>query len=258
MTVKDLLSHSGLQALDAEIMLAFVLRRPRSWLLAHPDESVSAAAARRFTALAKRRLEDVPVAYLVGYKEFYGRKFAVSEDVLCPRPDTETLVERVLAVLAPGDAVYDVGTGSGCVGITVALERPDVSLTLTDVSEAALKAARRNARRLGAKVRFILADGLPEAVSDAKPDRLVILSNPPYLGATDTLPPFEPREALEGGPDGLDVIRRIVEQLRQRKISPRHLLLEHGESQGAAVRKLVGSRAETYPDLAGKDRITGY
>lgn len=256
--IRDVLRDTSLGALDREVLLASVLGRSRSWLLAHPEAPVSRAAYRRFATLAARRVAGEPVAYLTGYKEFYGREFAVCEDVLCPRPDTEALVERGLAVVEPGDTVFDIGTGSGCVGITVALERPDVSVVLTDVSAPALDVARRNARRLGAAVRTVRAAGLPAAVAGAEPERLVIVGNLPYLGASAGPPPFEPSVALDGGPDGLRVIRALVGQLRERPVAPRHLLLEHGESQGAAVRKLIGPRARTVTDLAGNDRVTGY
>ncbi|MEX2043679.1 MAG: peptide chain release factor N(5)-glutamine methyltransferase [Patescibacteria group bacterium] len=257
-TVRDVLRNTDLRALDGEVLLASVLKRPRSWLLAHPDAPVPRAVCQRFAVLAARRGTGEPVAYLTGRKEFYGREFAVCEDVLCPRPDTEALVERILKAVRPGDVVFDIGTGSGCVGVTVVLERPDVSAILTDVSEAALKVAERNARRLGAKVRTVPADGLPGEASAVDPKRLVIAGNLPYLDASNPSPPFEPSVALDGGPDGLQVIRALVMQLRERALAPRHLLLEHGESQGAAVRDLLGPRARTSPDLAGNDRVTGY
>jgi release factor glutamine methyltransferase len=258
MTVKDALKQSGLENLDAEVLLASALGKSRTWLLARSDEPIPATAAKRFAGLANRRKQGEPVAYLTGTKEFYGRTFAITPDVLCPRPDTEVLVDRALGVLRPGDTVFDVGTGSGCIGITIALERPEVSAVLSDISKPALRVAERNARGLGAAVQTVRVPGVPDEARTIKSEQLVIVSNLPYLDSSDEPHPFEPPRALDGGPDGLMVIRILVNQLRHRGLAPRHLLLEHGESQGAAVRDLIGPRATTCADLAGRERVTGY
>ncbi|HEY8109069.1 MAG TPA: peptide chain release factor N(5)-glutamine methyltransferase [Patescibacteria group bacterium] len=258
MTVKETLDESGLDALDAEVLLAWALDRPRTWLLAHAAAPVPRAVRERFATLSERRRAGEPVAYLTGSKEFYGRDFEVSQDVLCPRPETEGLVEQALLVLRPGDTVIDIGTGSGCIGITVALERPDVSVVLSDIFLKALTVARRNAKRLGADVGLAQADGLPAVAARIAQERLVILSNPPYLETADVPPPFEPALSFEGGRDGLDIIRKLVGQLQERGLSPRHFLLEHRKSHGPAVRKLLGLRAKTMTDLAGLDRVTGF
>ena len=202
--------------LDAECLLAHALGTGRMQLYLDFEKPVSESERARFRELVKRRASDrVPVAQLSGRKEFWSLSFEVGCDVLTPRPDTETLVQAGLDRLAPGDSrVLDVGTGSGAVALAIASERPAARVTATDVSEAALAVARRNAESLGLADRVAFARGsLYAPVGDARFD--LVVSNPPYVAETlrNGLPPelaHEPPEALFAGPDGLGVLRELV------------------------------------------------
>ena len=259
-TVGDLLSGSGLPRAEARRLLATVLGATIEALAAHPQRRVEAEAAARFAALSARRAAGEPMAYLLGEKEFYGRAFAVSPAVLVPRPETELLVDLALARLRglPAPRVLDLGTGSGCIAVTLALECPAARVTAVERSAAALPVARDNARRLGAWVEFLLGDWLAPVTGRFD----VIVANPPYVAGGDPhlrALASEPAAALVAGPDGLDDLRRIV------AAAPRHLnpggwlAVEHGHDQGAAVRDLfvaAGFAAvQTHVDLAGNDRV---
>ncbi len=202
--------------LDAECLLAHALGSERLQLYVDYDKPVSEAERARFRALVRRRARDrVPVAHLLGTKEFWSLAFEVGPDVLTPRPETETLVQVGLDLLAEGESkVLDVGTGSGCVALSIASERLAVRITATDLSQAALAVAARNAEALGLAERVRFACGsVFEPLEDERFD--LIVSNPPYV--SETLRPelapelaHEPPEALFAGPDGLDVLRELV------------------------------------------------
>lgn len=256
------LGRSPSPDLDAEVLLAHVLETERTWLLAHPERLLSGPVHRRFWSLVEQRMERYPVAYLEGGKEFYGRRFVVNSNVMVPRPHSETLIEVALGRLRQGDTLVDVGTGSGCIGLTLLAERPGIGLHLVDVSGQALAVAKENARRLRVDpVQFHRADLWPDKFRP-DPKRTVVVANLPYLSE----PEFrsrqwlrhEPEISLLGGQDGLAVVRRFIERLRSVPFEPRHLLLEHSFDHGPTVRKLLGPRAETFQDLVGRDRITGY
>ncbi len=261
MTIEALLRSAppNLAPLDAELLLARVVNRERTWLLAHPDAPVAEAAVGRFERWASRCAEGAPVAYLIGEKEFFGRTFTVTPAVLCPRPDSELLVELTLARLRPGDTLVEIGTGSGCIGLSVCLERPGTPAILTDISPDALAVAKQNARRHAVPhVRFLEVDGWPKDLR-TDPARTVVVANLPYLtpDETDRLP-HEPRVALDGGSDGLDAIRRLLRGLERAACIPRHLLLEHAPRHAAPIRGLAGRPAKTYRDLAGRGRVTEF
>lgn len=228
---------------DAEILLAAALGIDRA-LLPTRNEVEPERAGEWIVRRARRE----PTAYILGRAEFYGLEFRVTPAVLIPRPSTETLVERALA-LRPR-RVLDIGTGSGA--IAVVLAKHGASIVATDISEAALGVARENAKRHGAEVEFVRADLFVDGDFD------LIVSNPPYIptGEIDTLQPevrYEPRLALDGGPDGLAVIRGILAARR------RPLLLEVGAGQSLAVSDLAlreGFRGiQWWRDLAGIDRV---
>lgn len=239
--------------LDAELLLGKVLDRPREWLLAHPEEPVERQSADAFSHLLNRRAAGEPVAYLTGEREFFGRLFTVTPAVLVPRPESELLVSEALRILRPGDVVVDVGTGSGCIGITIAAERPDTAVHLVDVSEKALAVAERNAARLGVAVTSHQADLWPTTL-DAK--GTVVVANLPYVSDAgyEANPDLvhEPAVALRGGPDGLQLIRRLLERLEANP--PRAVLLEidPGQSQDLADSNW---RASFSKDLAGRSRV---
>lgn len=259
-TVGDLLSGSGLPRAEARRLLAAALGTAIEALVARPQQPVDAAAAARFEALLARRTAGEPIAYLLGEKEFYGRSFTVSPAVLVPRPETELLVELALARLRglPAPRVLDLGTGSGCIAVTLALECPAAIVAAVERSAAALQVARDNARRLGARVEFLLGDWFAPVAGRFD----VIVANPPYVAAGDPhlrALASEPAAALIAGADGLDDLRRVV------AAAPRHLnpggwlAVEHGHDQGAAVRELFVaagfSSVRTHVDLAGIERV---
>jgi release factor glutamine methyltransferase len=250
--------------LEAELLLAHVLGRPRSWLFAHPEAPLSQAQADAFDALLARRARGEPVAHLVGHRAFWRLDLAVTADTLVPRPETELLVELALERIPPDEAVdvLDLGTGTGAVALAIAQERPRARVAAVDASEAALRVARANAVAHGlAHVEFLHSDWFA-AVAGRR--FAVVVGNPPYLGGDD--PHLagelrnEPRCALVAGEDGLDAIRRIVVDARQAVGGGGVLLLEHGQSQGPAVRALFAAAGwhgvETHRYLEGRDRVT--
>lgn len=250
---------------EAQILLCAALNVTRAWLIAHAQQLLTDVQVSDFHKLLHRRLLGEPVAYILGRREFYGLDFAVAPGVLIPRPDTETLVEAVLARI-PESAplrILDLGTGSGAIAISIAVNRPRTQAIAADRSEAALKIARENASRLGAThLRFVTSDwfsALDGEIFD------IIASNPPYiadadphLGQGDLR--FEPRNALAAGGDGLDDIRRIVRQAPAHLAPGGWLLLEHGYDQAQPVADLLKQAGFTEighaADLAGISRVT--
>ena len=283
-------SGSESARLDAELLLAHALGIDRSGLLAHPELPVGPEAAGRFADGLRRREAGEPVAYVRGLKEFHGLAFAVDARALIPRPETELLVDLALAEVAdhlgraprpPGTpplAIADVGTGCGAiaVAVAVALRRRgmlgEVEIVASDVSEEAAQLARENAvaHAVADRVAVVTADLLPPAGRPAGllvvPGRFdLICANLPYIpsAVVPTLPvaaSFEPREALDGGPDGLAVVRRLLEELPGRLARDGAALLEIGSDQGgalhaAAAELLPGWDVRVEPDLAGHPRV---
>jgi len=256
---------AGVDRLDAQLLLLHALARPatdRAWLLAHDDEAMAPQAVQAFQACCERRAAGEPLAYIVGSREFFGLELHVDARVLVPRPDTETVVEWSLEVLADTAAprVVDLGTGSGAIALAIAHRRADAQVEAVDASADALAVASENARRLSLPVRFTHGEWLAGCGGPYD----LIVSNPPYVAEGDEHLPalrHEPLQALVAGADGLDDIRAIVEQAPRRLASNGWLLLEHGWDQSTAVRGLlqaagfadVGSRR----DLAGIERCTG-
>lgn len=251
---------------EAEILLAAALARPRSHLAAHADcQVLDCEATDRFEAYVTRRALGEPVAYILGEKEFWSLPLAVAPGVLIPRPETELLVERALAHLPPGTDldVLDLATGSGAIALAIASERPACRLTATDLSQAAIEIALHNAKRLHLDRVELLAGSWFEPVAGRGFD--LIASNPPYIAQDDPrvergVRSFEPHAALYAGPTGLEALTAIVEG------APRHLrpggwlVLEHGDTQGEAVRALLTHAGfddvHTHRDLAGRERCT--
>jgi release factor glutamine methyltransferase len=256
---------AGVARLDAQRLLAHRLQRPREWLLAHDDVPVSDADADAFTADLGRRAAGVPLAYLVGEREFHGLALAVTPDVLVPRPETEGLVDWAIERLDASDAraadVVDLGTGSGAIALAVKHRRPDARVTATDASEAALAVARANAGRLGLAVEFVGGDWWQPLAGRRF---ALALSNPPYIAGGDAhlaALAHEPRRALTPEGDGLGALRRIVDAAPAHLSPGAWLLLEHGHDQAAAVRAMLAARGFESPatraDLAGLDRCSG-
>ena len=239
-----------LAAIDAEVLARHILGWTRATYLGHRQECPPAMFAAHYETVLDRRARREPVALITGHREFWGLEFEVTPEVLIPRPETELLVEEVLVLVGDATApvhIVDVGTGSGCLAVALASELPAARVTATDVSEAALAVARRNAARHAVddqitwlRTRF-LADlaGTPD----------LIVANPPYIAHAEipSLPPdvldFEPRVALVGGSDGLDTIRRLLSAAAHRLVTGGHLVIEFGAGQDEDVQRMVDSQA---------------
>lgn len=251
--------------LDAEVLLAHVLGKPRSHLHAWPDKPLSDTQRQRFEDLLARRAAGEPVAHLTGYREFWSLSLEVSADTLIPRPETELLVEQALARLPPGQAlnIADLGTGSGAVCLALASERPAWELYAVDRSAACVAIARRNALRLGLRRPHFLIGDWCSAFADASLDAIV--SNPPYVASDDPHLQrgdvrFEPRSALVAGADGLDAIRRLGADAARTLKRGGRLWLEHAPGQSADIRDILllqgYTEIHTVADLAGLERVT--
>jgi release factor glutamine methyltransferase len=255
---------AGIGRTDARVLACAALGVERAWLAAHARDPIGETQDARFELLVSQRLLGVPVAYLVGSREFYGRDFEVGPAVLIPRPETETLVEAALARMVPGASVLDLGTGCGAIAVTLSCERPDAKTKATDVSEEALTIAKANARRYAARVEFALGSWF-EAVAGERFD--VVVSNPPYIAAGDPHLKqgdlrFEPRAALtDGSADGLGAIRVIIAGAGKHLKSGGWILIEHGYDEADACRSLLElagfADLVSLPDLAGIPRVAG-
>ncbi len=258
---------AGLEAprLEAELLAAHVLGAARLFLRVHPERELNPEESAALEALAGRRLNGEPVAYLLGTKEFYGRDFEVAPGVLVPRPETELLVDTVLEC-RPEDGlrVLDACAGSGCIGITLSLERPSWHVVLLELMPKPAAVCRGNIQALSPGAGFVRADLF--ALPFAERSFNVLVSNPPYvaLDEADEVQPrvlaHEPREALFSGADGLTAVRALCRQAAF-VLRPGGLLaLEHGWRQGAAVRRAMAEQGFckifTKKDLAGLDRVT--
>lgn len=257
--------RSVLPAGEARLLLRHLLGCDAAYLVAHGEDSLAAEQLGRYRDLVERRAAGTPVAYLTGTREFFGRPFCVTPDVLIPRPETELLVAAAVAGLSGivRPRVLDLGTGSGCIAVTLALELGAADVSASDVCLHALRVARGNAARLGAAVRFIRGDWLA-AFGAMRFD--MIVANPPYVPSTDPHLGegdlrFEPNRALDGGGEGLDALRAIIGSAATRLHPGGSLLLEHGYDQSGQVLEML--RRAGYKDihqqrdLAGIVRISG-
>ena len=270
-------ARAKLPASEARLLLGHVLGRSTAWLITHDDQVLDEDELLAFASLAARRTGGEPVAYLVGHREFFGRDFAVSPAVLIPRPETELLVDialRKLGACRPAKRnprqtesetarILDLGTGSGCIAITLALEFPQAQVTAVDASEAALHTASKNAEQLGAQLRFVRSDWF--AALDGERFDLIV-ANPPYVAAGDPHLAagdlrHEPSAALSSGTDGLEDIRRIIAAASAHLAPGGKLWLEHGYDQAEAVGGLLAAAGlvdiEQHRDLAGIVRVSG-
>ncbi len=248
--------------LEAEVLLAHSTGLSRTALLAHPERRIAPVDLSTYQGLLDRRAAGYPLPYLTGHAEFYGLDFLVTPDVLIPRPETETLVD--LALAHRPRTVVDVGTGSGCIAVSLAVHLPGARLYATDLSAAALRVAAANARRHGVarRVHFVQCD---LATALAGPVDLVV-ANPPYVAAAEwadlprSVREHEPRIALDGGPDGLSVIRRLLNSAPRLLRPGGVLLIEIGAAQGEAALDLArtlwpSASSAIHTDLAGRDRV---
>ncbi|NPV68660.1 MAG: peptide chain release factor N(5)-glutamine methyltransferase [Anaerolineae bacterium] len=258
---------SGSPQLDAGVLLAAMLGVERTALLAHPERLLTPDQAAHYAELVARAAEGTPIPYLTGWRAFYHHDFIVTPDVLIPRPETEHLVDAALAWAQTWPqqrlTIVDVGTGSGAIALSLAAALPGATVYALDCSAVALEVARRNAIQIGvSNVRFGQGDLLTALPDGVKPD--LIVANLPYIPSADlealAVARHEPRLALDGGLDGLDVIRRLAAEAADRVPPTFALLLEIGAGQGRAVsalcrRAFPGARVRVLPDYAGHDRI---
>ncbi len=248
-------------ALDAQLLLAHALGLERWRLTANPQLAVRATQRARYSELLERRRAGEPLAYLTGRREFWSLDLTVSPDVLVPRPETELVVERALALRsAPAARVADLGTGSGAIALALASERPRWQVVATDASLAALAVARSNAQALGLVLEFRHGDWYAPLAGEGFD---LLLSNPPYVAADDPALQalrHEPRMALSPGADALECLRLLAHGAMQHLLPGGWLVLEHGAAQGAQLRDelvLAGLRhVRSHRDLAGHERTT--
>jgi len=263
--VDALTSISDSALLDAEVLLCHVLQKERSYLRAWPDKLLEPEQQEQFWALTEKRRQGMPVAYLIGRREFWSRDFRVSPDVLIPRPDTELLVELGLNLIPP-DAPFkliDMGTGSGIIAVTLAAERPHAQVIATDLNSAALEIAKQNARHHHiTNIHFYQSDwfnNTPDIQFD------LVISNPPYIAKDDSHLQegdvrFEPQTALVAAQQGLRDIETIADGARGHLKPQGHLLIEHGYNQQHQIQTIFKGlgydKVQTYQDLSGQPRVT--
>ena len=258
----------GPPRMAAETLLMHVLKRDRAYLHAHPEYELTAAEAMRFEEAVAKRASGIPLQYITGHQEFWGLDFTVTPAVLIPRPETEHLVESALELISAAKisrpSIVDVGTGSGCIILSIAHEIVDAEFHATDISADALAVAKQNAERLHLtrKVTFHQGDLLSPFIGAANSFDFV-LSNPPYVGLSEAdkvqreVREHEPRVAVFGGEHGLDIYQRLIPQAHQVLKPGGYLLLEIGYSIEAPVRELLSEWHEvrSVPDLQGIPRV---
>lgn len=237
--------------LDAEVLVAAAAGVERLALVVDPDLGLDAAASRMVMGWVRRRAQREPVAYILGRKPFRRIELAVDSRVLIPRPETELLVDVAVELAPQGGRVHDVGTGCGAVALALKDERPDLVVSASDRSPAAVEVARRNAERLGLAVDVVIATGLPPGSYDLVVANLPYVRDEEWPGLAPEIREYEPRQALVAGADGLDEIRALVSE-----VPPGTLLaLEHSPGQAKPVRGML-EEPSTHRDLAGRERVT--
>ena len=252
-------AHISAPRLTAEVLLAHAIGCERTWLFAHSSDELRELWWIHYGRYLHQRLAGMPTQYITGRQEFYGREFRVTPDVLIPRPETEHLIEAVLARAPEGGAVLDIGTGSGAIAITLALETR-ARIFATDVSMPALRVAMENARRLDADIRWVCCD-LGSAFRENSFD--MVVSNPPYVPETDAsvlqreVREHEPGVALYGGADGLDIYRRMAPEAERLLRPSGWLMMELAYNSATAVTEMLGGwrDVEIIADLAGLPRV---
>lgn len=277
-SIRDVLSRDGasLKAalalapdearIEVQMLLQHILKVPRTYLLAHPEQVLDITQVAAYGELLQRRLQGEPIAYILGEREFFGLSFKVTPATLIPRPDTELLVELALRRIPQHEAarILDLGTGSGAIVLSIAHARPDAKVTAVDVSQDALEVALENVQRLNIGNVHLLRSDWFSALASERFD--LIVSNPPYIAADNVHLSrgdlrFEPNTALASGADGLDDIRRIIAGAKEHLNAGGWLFLEHGYDQAKSVRALLGENGfgEVFSgkDIAGIERVSG-
>jgi release factor glutamine methyltransferase len=251
---------------EAGSLLSFILGKDRTYLISHADDETDENSLGRFREFVERRAAGEPLQYITGVQDFYGREFRVTTEVLIPRPETELLVEAALQIAGPAPFICDVGTGSGCIALTLLCEIVNARAVAIDKSAAALEIAKLNAQKLSIADRtlFIESDCF-DALDSREYEFDLIVSNPPYVaekalkGLQREVRDHEPLVALSPGGDGLSVIRRLIDEGPAFIKPDGHMLLEIGFDQGEAIERLINDSAwslrEIRPDLQGIPRI---
>ncbi len=258
------LRNVNLDSADARVLLEHVTGLNRVAVATRPEQLLSDEHLERLNTMVEERRRGVPVPYLTGVQEFFSRPFRVSPAVLIPRPDTEVLIEWLLDNLAADSSLVDLGTGSGCIAVTLKKEMPGLTVHASDISEDALTVAKENARLLGAEIKFFSGSWLEAVPASLQLD--AIISNPPYIRPDDEhldALQFEPQGALTDFRNGLSSIDAILHQAAERKDEHLKLIaIEHGWDQGEAVRELFADHgfdgAATHKDYGGNDRFTAW
>lgn len=268
-TVLEVIKASPLPLLETHLLLQHVLGVNRAWLIAHDGDTLDSTKLSDYSSLQQRRINGEPIAYIVGIKEFYGREFNVNPDVLIPRPDTELLVQTALEFIEHKEQpkVLDLGTGSGAIAISIALEHFGAKVYAVDNSQAALVVAKENAQSLGARVKFYAGNwydtGLDNKLLHNYFD--LIVANPPYVSEFDDHLEqgdlrFEPSQALTDFAGGLSAIMQVVKGASGHLAKGGALFVEHGWDQAASVREIFirsgFSKVQSKLDLSGIERIT--
>ena len=266
-----LASHTDTPALDASVLLAHIIARPRTWVMAHPEFTLTTEQQNHLDDSLERLERGESFPYVLGHWEFFGREFDITPDVSIPRPETELLVEKALAWLEDSPVrrtVADVGTGSGVIAVSIAVNMPDAYVLATDISHEALEVARNNARKFDAlhRIDFVQCDLLPGHVASLATERHfdLICANLPYIptATLNSLPIFErePTLALDGGEDGLALIRRLL-QIGPEWLAPNGMMLLEVESTRGiqalnyACDLFSEATIHLHQDLAGQDRL---
>ena len=258
----DILAAAGVgePRLTAQVLLAHALRRDRTYLYAHPEEALATIAWIHFGRYLHERTQGKPLQHILKSVEFYGRSYRITPDVLIPRPETEHVVERALALTPGAGRIADVCTGSGILAVTLALEIPGATVAASDISPAAIAVAQTNSAALGAKIDFFVCD-LMEALPGPYD---LIVANPPYIPSPEIpnldreVRDYDPHLALDGGPDGLDLYRRLIPQALDRLAPGGWFITEIGYDQGVSVPALFSAdwcSINVTNDLAGNPRV---
>lgn len=263
MKITKLLQQTECSRLDAEVLLAHVLQKDRSYLRAHDSDELNPCQQEKFQTLVQQRNQGIPLAYLIGHKEFWSLELLVTPDVLIPRPETELLVETVLEILPKNQqiTVADLGTGSGAIALALAKERPQWEITAVDFSAKALEIAKKNAQQLNImNINFIQSDWCTEL---PRKKYAAIISNPPYIANDDPhllALRYEPQSALIAEANGLAAFSSIMQQAKSHLKKQGLLLFEHGYNQEKSIKELFEKYSYTAiankRDLAGLPRVS--